>query len=305
MPPLRDLLLGALVPALIAGLVLAFALQLHRARAHWTWGAASGFALALGYAFGQVAIVGWPVWPIPGTRDWLAISALIAAVYVALESSLPLQGGTRWIARLTPCLFAAGLELRPLLKAITFSALFTGSDDGWGGPSQVDAWSSLAQFIGLGLAIALTWRIIELLGSLLSSATACAGLALVLVATSRVLLDAAAASLAQLAGVVCACLGGAMTCGILRPDRKFASGLAGPLACLFCGLLTEASRWGDASVASVLLTWSAPAAFALAAVITQPEASRLRRFAILFGALALPLALALWIGRPVAANPYG
>jgi hypothetical protein len=92
-PSLAPILLGVVLPWLIAGAVLLLAAVLTRRRC----GAWAGIlALGVGYVAGHIVVRGWPSFP-PGERtDWLFYLALVLVILGLVEARWLTRASFRW-----------------------------------------------------------------------------------------------------------------------------------------------------------------------------------------------------------------
>src|SRR5437764_719362 len=117
MSVLWALLPGLALPACLSALILAVSGRLGRPGPEAP-GAGWGLPLAigLGYAAGQVAVLGRPAWPPPESTHWLLVIALAAMVEGLLERVV-WPGWFAWILLRVPLLaLVVWLILRPLLQ---------------------------------------------------------------------------------------------------------------------------------------------------------------------------------------------
>lgn len=295
----RSLLVGILLPGVISGALLYAFLALGRNRPRHVWTAASGLAVAIAYAAGQLGVVGWNGWFPVQSRDWLVPLVPALGLWCAFESSLPLDGSRRWLARAAWALGLGWLCVRPLL--LQADRAHDGGGD-WMSHDRLAAWGEALLVCVGGLA---SWQVWARLGAYLpargTSASACA---VVLAAAAAQLLSHSASG-SDLHRALFAALVACLVAAWWRPERNFGGGLAGVLSLLHIALCYEGARWASLPLASALLLCFAPAFLLLALVVVPETMSGPTRVFARTAALIAPLAIAVFIAWSNAAPATG
>lgn len=295
----RSLLVGVLAPGVICGALLYAFLALGRARPRQVWTAASGLALAIAYAAGQLGVVGWNGWFPIQSRDWLVPLLPLLGLWCAFESSEPGGGRRRWLARGAWALGLGWLCVRPLL--LQADRAHDGGGD-WLSQDRLAAWGEALLVCAAGLA---AWQIWARLGAYLparaTSASACA----VALAAAAAQMISHSASGSDLHRALLAALVACVVAAWWRPDRNFGPGLAGVLSLLHLGLCYEGARWASLPLASALLLCFAPAFLLLALVVVPDTMPGPTRGLARSGALLVPLGVAVFVAWTNAAPATG
>ncbi len=237
------MVLAVLLPALITGiLLLAFSRLAGEERGP---GLGCAIGLALGFAAGQVVLVGWPGWfPVDATYRLLHLALAAGAVGVAAVVGKP-RPAPEWILRGVLAVLLLGLLLRSVME------------HRWEGSEDV-VWLA-----GLFVAVVLFGSVLEHL----AQATRGAALPLLLIllasAGSVALVLARSAFLGQLAGSLAAALGAVGTVALLRPATSLSRGGVPVVSTVLLGLWMCGYFFASLPAASALLLWLAPAAAAL------------------------------------------
>jgi len=271
---LEPVLLGVLLPALAAGVLL---LLLHR-----IWGSGetpAGPALLCAFSAGHAALFGWPSLPPPETLGWLPWLAILALL-PGLAAFRGWSGNAAgWLVRAAVVGALLAASLRPMLANY------------WSG-GEAALWLVL-----LGAGLLAWWGAAETLAArnpgwivpLLLLTAACA--------TAGVLLNSGSAKLAQLAGVLASGLGAAMVFGIRHRGFSLAgSGLA-VAAVILAVLWLNGYFLGEmAPLPALLLPASLPLAWVgeLPLFQKRPVAGSLAKLA----AVTVPAAVAFFLSVP-------
>lgn len=257
------ILRGVLLPAFVAGVVLAVVRNRR----------AAGLALALGYPAGHVAVAGrLPLPPIEAS-EWLAWVGLGGGLLAALAPP-PTAAAWRWLQRAVIAGVVTTLLLRPLVR---------------------NAWSpgrSFAWLAGTGAAAFALAATVDTLATRSRGARVPLALSLAAAATSGAILNAGSALVAQLAGVLASVLG-AVALGTFAWRRSSHTGAVLPAVGLLCGLLAVGYHYVELPAASALLLAAAPAAPWLAETKPIRNLPRPATTAIALGLAALAAAAAL------------
>jgi hypothetical protein len=295
----RSLLVGVLVPGVVCGVLLYAFLALGRARPRHVWTAASGLAIAIAYAAGQVGVVGWNSWLPIQSRDWLVPLVPAFGAWCAFESSLPFGDRQRWLARAVWALGLGWLCVRPLLLQADRAS--DGGGD-WLSQERLTAWGEAALVAAAGLA---TWQVWARIGAYLPVRNTCASACAVVFAAAGAQMLSHSASGSDLYRALFAALVACLVAAWWRPERNFGPGLAGVLALLHIALGYEGARWAALPIASALLLWFAPAFLLLALVVVPETMSGPTRVLARVGALLVPLAFAVVVAWSSAAPAAG
>ncbi|MBI3271104.1 MAG: hypothetical protein HYZ53_19020 [Planctomycetes bacterium] len=253
MAMLRPILLGILLPAVVAGLALLVAWRPwrrgggaggggagHAEAAAGAWGGALGFGC--GYVAGQLAGVGLPAFPPRESMDWFPWIAFAAALLGLLEASGRGPAWLRWGLRAALSVGAIRLVLAP---EIAYRA--------WG------VWESSAWVAGLAVAGLLVWSGLEAAARRAPAAALAPAWVVAGTAVALVLAQSGNAKLGQAAGSLTSAVGAAMVLSWLAPAASFSRGGVPVLAALFPALLVVGctNNYGEAPTASFLLAAAA------------------------------------------------
>jgi hypothetical protein len=262
-PTAADVLLGCVLPAVLAGLGL---LALRRA----AWGPGAGAALAAGggYVVAHLAQRGWRGFPPAESSDWPWVAALAGLLLGA-------SGATRRGPR----------PLRLVLRYAAAAAVAWFVLAAW--RRGVDARVAQA-FVALAAAgSALVWTVLELrqpgpgwfMPATLALTAAGAAAAIGLSGSAR---------LALMAGGLCGVLAAGATAVVLRCGPSSLEGAAAPATLVLAALLLAAAHYSDLPRSSMALIAAAPPVALLPRSLLGPGAGRGRLELLL---LAGPLAL--------------
>jgi hypothetical protein len=283
MDALPALLLGVLLPACVAGVVM---LALYRR----SGAVAAALAVGAGAAAGHVALRGWSGWPPREAMAWLPVVAVLGAVTGALGVTRRGPAPLRSLLRLG---LAAAVVWLLLGKVLT-------RQTGDSGPLRAVA------LLAAGLAVG--WSAFESLatprvrrGPLLLLVLLATGSAVVLGLSGSVVL-------AQLAGALTAAVGAVLVLPVRAPGADLLRGAAPPAMLLLGSQLLLGFRLADVPADALLLLAAAPvAALAVRAIAGRRahasggEADNPRTLAAQLVVVGLLLGLA--VARAVAASP--
>lgn len=223
----RDLFLGALIPALVAGIAL---LGLARARPGRDAPLLGALAFGAAYLVAHLAISGMPRLPLgdaePTARDWIAWFVVLAIVLGGLRE-VP-----AWRSFAGPIAVAMLAVLMPRLwLARELEATLPG-------------FPGLAARFGLSFVLYALWSGAERLaqrraGPAVPIAFLVGGIGVAVCA-----LLGRSASLAQLAGALCFALGAAAVVGFLRRDAKLQSGAVAVVSVVVTGVVANSAVYG-------------------------------------------------------------
>jgi hypothetical protein len=236
-------LLAILMPATIAGVTVLLLAQVGVTEKGSGLGAAVG--LALGFAAGQVALVGWPgLFPVDATYRLLHLALAGAAVGVG-EVLWKDKAPVLWVLRSTLGALVLGLLLRSVMEHT------------WEG-SEAIFWlvGLFVAILGFGAALqhlAQTTRSLELVVLLV----------LLISAASIGLVFAHSAFLGQLGGALAAGLGGVGVVMLVRPATRLSPGGIPVVTAVFTALLLCGYFFATLPAVSAVLLWLAPGAAAL------------------------------------------
>jgi hypothetical protein len=136
MPDPGPLLLGIVVPFLVAGAVLLLGARLAAVRGKaFPAGSFEGLAVGLGYAAGHTIPAGAPALPPLDSTDWLFWLALAAAAVSLGAAFLPVAGRWLWIPRVALAAAVPHFVLKPLRGSEGLGLL---EAIGW--PAAILAW---------------------------------------------------------------------------------------------------------------------------------------------------------------------
>lgn len=194
---LNDVILGIVVPLVVAGAVGIFLRKLcrdTRRPSGWVW----SIAVAIGYLAGHLGLQGWPRSPMEAA-DWLAIAVLPAAAMVtAIAAPLWL----RWAAML---IVAAGMPPLMLQSYLTYT---------WD-TTQAVQWLS-----GLALGIWLMWVVYERLDHTAPGRSWPISICIAAGTSAAMVLMSGSQSLGQLGGVAAAVVA---ACAVILATPRGAS----------------------------------------------------------------------------------
>jgi hypothetical protein len=270
---LKDVCLGILVPALVAGILLLASTRaptrLGRVLAAW--------ALGTGYLCAHVGIIGWPAWPspsvTPSARDYTAWAVVLWMVcsLTALASASP--------HAVVPILRAA---FAALLVGVSLRTLIASSGALW--PAILSFALLLAAWASTDALVARSSGPVPLLALLVTMT--CASIA--------VLLGHGALG-GQLAGGMCASIGAGAVVARLAPRFQLAAGGVGAILLVLGGVLLSGVFFADLHWASALLVLASLAApWSIArSTVERPWRAAIARAAIaaVFGAAAIAVAM--------------
>jgi hypothetical protein len=262
---LTTALLAVLLPAVIAGI---FVVALRRT------GAPLG--LALGFAAGQIALVGFPgIFPVDVTLR-LPHLAILAAAVGAVEVFTRAGVRLRW-------------GLRGALGGLLIVALLPPAIEHRFSGAEVFLWPA-------GLLVA--FLLFSLILDHLSRTTRAANLPLLLVllisAAAAALTMTYSAMLGQLAGALAAGIGAAGLAALLFPGRSLWPGATAAIATVYSGLLICGHLYSALPVQSALGLWLAPFLSALAGLGPLGRGPAWLRRTLRFALLLIPAGLAVW-----------
>ncbi|TAJ21657.1 MAG: hypothetical protein EPO68_04370 [Planctomycetota bacterium] len=295
----RSLLVGILVPGVLCGALLYAFLALGSSRPRHVWTAASGLAIAIAYAAGQVGVVGWNGWFPVQSRDWLVPLVPALGLWCAFESSLPFSAGQRWFARAVWALGLGWLCVRPLLLQADRAS--DGGGD-WLSQERLSAWGEAALVGVAGISL---WQIWARIGAYLPVRNTCSSACAVVFAAAGAQMLSHSASGSDLHRALFAALVACLVAAWWRPERNFGEGLAGVLALLHIALCYEGARWAALPLASALLLCFAPAFLLLALVVVPETMPGPTRVLARVGALLIPLGIAVFVAWSNAAPATG
>lgn len=239
----RDLVLGALIPALVAGIAL---LWLARARAGRDEPLLGALAFGVAYLCAHLAISGVPRSPLgdaePTARDWIAWFVVLAIVLGALRA-VP-----AWRSFSGPIAVAMLAVLMPrtwLARELE---------------ANLPGFPALAARFGVSFVLYALWSGAERLaqrraGPAIPIAFLVGGVGVAVCA-----LLGRSASLAQLSGALCFVLGAAAVVGFLRRDAKLHSGAVAVVSVVATGVVANSAVYGLplATCALLALAFAAP-----------------------------------------------
>jgi hypothetical protein len=269
---LKDLLVGILLPAVVAGILLLLSTRaptrLARVLAAWSFGA--------GYLCAHVGIIGWPAWPsatvTPSARDYIAwaVELWMVCSLTALASASP-QAAV------------------PILRAV-FSALLVGASLRTQIASSGALWPAIVAFALLLAA----WASTDALVARSSGPAPLPALLVTMTCASIATLAGHGALAAQLAGGLCACIGASAVVAWLAPSFQLAAGGVGVILLVLGGVLISAVFFADlhwASASLVLASLAAPWLVARSPARGTWRAAIVRAvIAAVFGAAAIAVA---------------
>jgi hypothetical protein len=269
---LKDVLLGILLPAVVAGVLLLLSTRVgtRQGRVLATW------ALGAGYLCAHVGIIGWPARPsatvTPGARDYMAWSVVLWLIcsLTALASATP--------HALVPIFRAA---FSALLIGVSLHAPIQASGGLW--PAVVAFALLIASWAGTDALVERSSGPVPLLALLVT--VTCASIATLL---------GHGALAAQLAGGMCACIGASAVVAWLAPTFQLAAGGVGVILLVLGGVLISGVFFADlhwASATLVLVSLAAPWLVARSPVHRPWRAAIVRAaIAAAFGAAAIVVA---------------
>lgn len=285
MDPIELVWKGVLVPALLAGVVLAVGWKAWRSKAEGCDGRWSG-ALALGAAFFSAFVLqsGMPASLMPDSSrtptglDWLAWLVIPAALLLPLESRLPLEsklGRWRHAWRGVVAVVVIRLVLRNAFENI------------WE-ESEGRIWLA-----GLVVLYLLWWALLASVAESRSGATS--PLVLWTIATGLAVLSAltGSARIAQLSGALAAGLGAATVISWRRPDLSLSGGATGMAVLLLFGLGMNAHVFSYTETPEILLLAAAPFMTLFAAWKPLRLERPALRVLVVMALTALPIAIAI------------
>jgi len=232
-PTAADVLLGVLLPAVLAG-VLLLALR----RAAWATGAGSALAVGGGYAAAHLLQRGWRGFPPAEASDWPWVAAVAGALLGA--SGLTRRGAAP--LRLALRLLASGGLAWCVLAA-------------W--RRGVDASTARAAVALLGAGTALAWSVLELRQPE-PGWFAPALLALTAAGAAAAIGLSGSAKLALLTGGLCGVLAAACVAAALRLGPASSAGAAPPAALVLAALLLVAAHYSELPLRAAGLVGAAP-----------------------------------------------
>jgi len=299
---LNDLLLGGLLPAVVAAMVLATVWKLFRhAGAAWT------ISLAVGYLAGHWALDASPaghtnaagIWAAISksfkpheARDWLPLAILLGTVPIALAGTGKSGRTIAWLLRAALCVFLpwrllAGSAFLPHSSPPKISFVDVSFDTG--------AWSTLeavARLGGIGTVLLAIWIAAECANE--NTTGRLRGWLAVLVALGGAVTLAMSGSFTygQLLGILTATLAGnAVVATMLRLERG-PEAAAGPLIVVFGGIMVLAHFFSELKFLNSGLLLLAMAA-AICGWLPVPKLSLRMQVALRCLLCLVPLAIAI------------
>jgi len=216
----RDLLIGILVPGIVAATILFFAWKLASSAARRDKSAsapAAAIAVSLGSLAGFCALFGWNYRPV---ESWLWMIWVFPAL--ALLGALEARASSTFLVaallRIAACGVAMGLVLRKLILHA--------------GPG-VDT-NRLALYVGTPVIAISLWRSVF---PFLSAGVGSAALWMVSTASAVMVLLAHSMKLAQIGGALAGTLGALIVACLLRPSVKGLAGALTPVAVILSCLV--------------------------------------------------------------------
>ena len=234
-------LLTTLVPVVVAAAgVLVAAMAGRRWGIDAAW--AVGVAVALAYGVGHIALLGPPPWPPAEASQWLPLLALAAAAVATIEGHALGAEHWWWRVRLLLLVAATTVALHPLLAY------------SWGPVAAVGR-------IGVTVVVAgLVWTALAGVARRMPALPLAVLLIACTTALSVATLLAHSASLAQLAGILAAALGGSAAAVLLLRGALPLAPVVAVAAPMLVFLATIAHFYADLPLAAVALLGAAPAA---------------------------------------------
>ena len=262
---LTTAVLAVLLPGLIAGVVVVFFRRV-----------GAPFGLALGFATGQIVLVGFPgLLPIDVTLR-LPHLALLAAGVGAVEALTKARPKLTWGLRGA----MGGLLLAALLPP-ALEYRFTGA--------ETVLWP-----VGLLAACLLFSWVLDHLSRTTRGVNLPLLLVLLISAAAAALTMTYSAMLGQLAGALAAGVGAMGLAALLLPGRLVWPGATAVTATVFSGLLICGHLYSSLPVQSAVGLWLAPFLSALASVGPLRRAPAWLRRTLRFLLLLIPAGLAVW-----------
>jgi hypothetical protein len=269
-----QLLWGALLPAVAAGALLAFAGFAGGRAAAGGWGG----ALAVGgaYVAGHVGLFGWPSFPPAEATKWFPYLAIAASLVGAVESTPRCRPAVRWLVRL-------------VIGAVALWEMFS--------------------VVGAGAFAASLVAVLVFLGSIgvlerrLGRASFLLVLAVTGTAASVAIVLSGSALVAQLGGVLAAALGALFPFALAGwPSGSWGRGVVFPAALVLASLVLVAHFYAELSVAGAVLLGVAPSASWVGEAgpvrRLHPWQAALVRGAAVAVVAGAAVALALWAAPP-------
>jgi hypothetical protein len=280
-PPLRELLIGAVLPGAIAALVLGAAWLLlgrkPQKRPLPRWSVPLAFALA--YLPADYAVRSWPeVWPPDSTKRLVHLALLlgIVGVVTSLWRSMPTK------ARTTVHTLAMGVAMWMPLEALGRR----------GDTGTMLVWVGGATAAAMGFAF-LVGRESERRGGWAPPALA----ALIVLAASPVLLFGSIATIGQMVGGVVAMLTAAAMVGALSPRFTLHAGGSLVIAGLLTAMLAIGVHFGTAQWISAALILASPLVLWVDRIPLLARRAVWQRFLIEAALVAIPLGVAAAIAH--------
>lgn len=279
----KQLLLGFILPALVALALVVMAWRPWRAAAGARYATTGGLALAVAYALGYWAASGLPEWPPQQATEWLVLLAGLAGVW----------GAVAGVSRLPQVLRVAGVvAVVGLGYWLQFEPLFRYT---W---STAEAVLWLAGVTVLGV---MAWVAMERL-FVNEPATVGAFAACVLTGASAVVLALGGSIfLGQLTGVLAFALAVLALAARWVPQSSLAFGSGGALVVLWVGLWMNGAFYASVPAAAFIALWLMPQAAWLRRAGWLAERSGWQRGLMISGsglALALVAAALTWASSP-------
>ncbi len=287
MIPATTLVLGLVVPAFLAAVIVAAGRRAAVDRLGWLAGA----ALVLGYVCGHVGFLGWPAVPARTAEQWIPYAAL-AALAVSALGHWPAQTPRRpaqtprwpgWVMRAAVLGVALVLWLRPMM---TYQ---------WTGPAAV---SWVAGLFGLALGVCLG---LEGVLPALDPRAAWAAILCTLAGLAATLALSGSLALGEIAGSAAAAAGGGFVASLGSPRHPIGHTSILALVTLLTGFLVCGAFYSELPRASALLLLGAPfAARAVPRSLTQrsPWAGILAAGAVVLLVAAIAAAVAVRSSPP-------